>query len=99
MAGSYGAANAAPVIPAAESTLGSHPCVALSSAQVLPEWINRYLAVHRFAADGDNSLDFVSQPRGSLQTSFKPVLVPLYRETSFRPGTFLKCRRFRVATL
>src|SRR5690349_7957603 len=36
-----GAAGAAPAIPAAESTLGSHPCVALSSAQVLPEWINR----------------------------------------------------------
>jgi hypothetical protein len=34
----YGAAHAAPAIPAAESTLGSHPCVALSSAQVLPEW-------------------------------------------------------------
>ena len=41
----YGAAVAAPAIPAAESTLGSHPCVALSSAQVLPEWINRNLAV------------------------------------------------------
>jgi hypothetical protein len=36
----YGAADAAPAVPAAESTLGSHPCVALSSAQVLPEWIN-----------------------------------------------------------
>ena len=40
-----GAAFAAPAIPAAESTLGSHPCVALSSAQVLPEWINRNSAV------------------------------------------------------
>src|SRR4029077_15995548 len=28
-----GATEAAPAIPAAESTLGSHPCVALSSAQ------------------------------------------------------------------
>ena len=28
-----GAADAAPAVPAAESTLGSHPCVALSSAQ------------------------------------------------------------------
>ena len=25
----YGAAEAAPAVPAAESTLGSHPCVAL----------------------------------------------------------------------
>jgi hypothetical protein len=63
---SYGAADAAPVIPAAESTLGSHPCVALSSAQVLPEWINRNLAVDAFASGGANPLNFVSQPRGSL---------------------------------
>ena len=63
----YGAADAAPAIPAAESTLGSHPCVALSSAQVLPEWINRNLAGNRFAANGDNPLNFVSHSRGSLQ--------------------------------
>jgi hypothetical protein len=44
----YGAADAAPAIPAAESALGSHPCVALSSAQVFPEWINRNLSVHVF---------------------------------------------------
>src|SRR6185436_9342963 len=41
---SNGAAPAAPAIPATESTLGSHPCVALSSAQLLSEWINRNLA-------------------------------------------------------
>jgi hypothetical protein len=50
---SYGAADAAPAIPAAESTLGSHPCVALSSAQVLTEWINRNLAANAFAPNGD----------------------------------------------
>src|SRR5947209_4190541 len=66
----YGAADAAPAIPAAESTLGSHPCVALFSAQVLPEWINCNLAGNRFVANGDNPLDFVSHSRGSLQTSF-----------------------------
>jgi hypothetical protein len=66
---SNGAASAAPAIPAAESTLGSHPCVALSSAQVLPEWINRNLAGNRFAANGDYPLNFVSQPRGSLHFS------------------------------
>jgi len=54
----YGAATAAPAIPAAESTLGSHPWVALSSAQVVPEWINRSLAVHVFAANGDPPLTF-----------------------------------------
>src|ERR1700730_1848367 len=52
----YGAADAAPAVPAAESTLGSHPCVALSSAQVLPEWINRNLAGHAFASNGDYPL-------------------------------------------
>ena len=64
---SYGAANAAPAIPAAESTLGSHPCVALSSAQVLPEWINRNPADNAFASNGDNPLNFVSHSRGSVQ--------------------------------
>jgi hypothetical protein len=64
---SYGAADAAPAIPAAESTLGSHPCVALPSAQVLPEWINRNLADNAFPANGNNPLNFVSHSRGSLQ--------------------------------
>jgi hypothetical protein len=78
----YGAANAAPAFPAAESTLGSHPCVALSSAQVLPEWINRNLAGNAFASNGDNPLNFVSHSRGSLQTEEKPLLDELcaYRE-------------------
>jgi hypothetical protein len=71
---SYGAAEAAPVIPAAESTLGSHPCVALSSAQVLPEWINRSLAVDAFASNGDYPLNFVSHSMGSLQPLELPPL-------------------------
>jgi hypothetical protein len=61
------AKTAAPFIPAAESALGSHPCVALSSAQVFPEWVNPNLAVHTFSANGDNPLNFVSHSRGSLQ--------------------------------
>jgi hypothetical protein len=60
--------SASPTIPAAEPTLGSHPCVALSSAQVLSEWINRNLAGNALAANGDNPLNFVSHPRGSLQS-------------------------------
>jgi len=75
----YGAADAAPAIPAAESTLGSHPCVALSSAQVLPEWITRNLAVHAFPANGDNPLSSVSQPRGSLQCDIAARLCPTLR--------------------
>ena len=67
----YGAADAAPAIPAAESALGSHPCVALSSAQVFPEWTKCNLAVHGFSANGDYPLNFVSHSRGSLQDSGK----------------------------
>jgi len=63
---SEGAVETAPAIPAAESTLGSHPCVALSSAQVLPGWSNRNPAVNAFAANGDYPLNFVSHSRGSL---------------------------------
>jgi len=62
-----GAASAAPAIPAAESALGSHPCVALSSAPLLPEWITTTPPVNAFAASGPNPLNFMSHPRGSLQ--------------------------------
>ena len=72
----YGAAFAAPAIPAAESTLGSHPCVALSSAQVLPEWINRNLAANGFLPNGDYPLNFVSHSRGSLHLWTPPSLAP-----------------------
>src|SRR6202171_3626157 len=64
----YGAVHAPPAVPATESTLGSHPCAALSSAQVFPEWINRNLAGYAFAANGDNPLNFVSHSRGSLHS-------------------------------
>ena len=67
--GWHGATEAAPTIPAAESALRSHPCVALSSAQVLPEWINHNLTVHGFPANGDSPLNFLSHRRGSVQTS------------------------------
>src|SRR5580698_6753668 len=63
------AAVAAPAIPAAESALGAHPCVALSSAQVLPEWITSTPPVNAFAANGTNPLNFVSHSRGSLHYS------------------------------
>jgi hypothetical protein len=69
----YGAAVAAPVIPAAESTLGFHPWRALPSAQVLPEWINRNLADNRFAANGDYPLNLVSHSKGSLQSPSESV--------------------------
>jgi hypothetical protein len=71
----YGAAiTAAPAIPAAESALGSHPCVALSSAQVLPEWISLTSSCNSFSANGDYPLNFVSHSRGSLQPALDPLV-------------------------
>ena|SRR5207253_7339208 len=55
-------------IPAAESALGSHLCVALSSAQVLPGWTTSTSPCNDFSANGDYPLNFVSHPRGSLQS-------------------------------
>src|SRR5437773_9524601 len=96
----YGAADAAPVIPAAESTLGSHPCVALSSAQVLPEWINRNPAVDAFASGGTNPLNFVSQPWGSLQLGleYTPSLDLLVR-TKIRPENLVSLIRGEIRDL
>ena len=65
----YGAALAAPAVPAAESTLGSHPCVALSSAQVSQEWTTSTSPRNDFSASGDNPLNFMSHEMGSLQTA------------------------------
>ena len=80
----YGAAGAAPAIPAAESTLGSHPCVALSSAQVLPEWTPSTSPCNDFSSNGDYPLNFVSHSRGSLQRS-----VPAFprKQTGEKSGT------------
>ena len=64
----YGAADAAPSVPAAESALGSHPCVALSSAQVLPEWTTSTSPCNDFSSNGDDPLNFVSHSRGSLHS-------------------------------
>ena len=56
-----GATLVAPAVPAAEPALGSHPCVALSSARVFPEWTQSRLAINVFPANGDYPLNFVSQ--------------------------------------
>ena len=55
-----GAADAAPSIPAAESTLESPPCVALSSAQVIPEWTTSTLPCNDFSANGNYPLNSLS---------------------------------------
>ena len=65
-------------IPASESTLGSHPCVALSSAQVSPEWIKSTSPYKAFAVNGDYPLNFVTHSRGSLQWSCRcPKSTPI----------------------
>src|SRR5712671_6352148 len=55
-----------PLIPAAESALGLRPRSALSSAQVLPEWITSTSPCNDLSANGDYPLNSVSHPRGSV---------------------------------
>jgi len=55
-----------PLIPAAESALGLRPRSALSSAQVLPEWITSTSPCNHLSANGDYPLNFVSHSRGSV---------------------------------
>src|SRR5258708_39594892 len=62
-----------PLIPAAESALGLRPRSALSSAQVLPEWITSTSPCNDLSANGDYPLNSVSHPRGSVHT---PTKVP-----------------------
>src|SRR5437667_5617381 len=78
-----GAADAAPAIPAAESTLGSHPCVALYSAQVLPEWTTSTSSCNDLSSNGDNPLNFVSHYKGSLQfSSYLPLFPTMLKRQS-----------------
>src|SRR5215831_16484196 len=72
---SHGAADAAPVIPAAESTLGSHPCVALSSAQVLPEWTTSTPLCNDLSANGGNPLTSCLSPGVHFSVSSQNSLV------------------------
>jgi hypothetical protein len=65
----HGGGNAPPpAIPAAESALGLRPRSALSSAQLLPEWITSTSPCNDLSANGDNPLNPLSHPRGSPQT-------------------------------
>src|SRR5579863_6788437 len=56
-----------PLIPAADSALGLRPRSALSSAQVLPEWITSTSPCNDLSANGDNPLNSLSHSRGSVQ--------------------------------
>jgi len=57
------------VIPAAESALGLRPRIALSSAQVFPEWTTSTSPCNNFSPNGDYPLNFLSHVWGSLHTS------------------------------
>src|SRR5438093_9947071 len=65
-----------PAIPAAESALGLRPRIALSSAQVLPEWITSTSPRNDFSSTGDYPLNFVSHWKGSPQSAL--CLPPLH---------------------
>src|SRR5262249_22910851 len=54
------------VIPAAESALGLRPRIALSSAQVFPEWTTSTSPCNNFSPNGDYPLNFLSHVWGSL---------------------------------
>jgi hypothetical protein len=72
----FGAASTAPAIPASESALGSHLCVALPSAQVFSEWTISTQPCNDFSLDGNYPLNLLSQPKGSLQLRVVTSLYP-----------------------
>ena len=82
-----GATLVAPAVPAAEPALGSHPCVALSSARVFPAWTQSRLAINVFPANGDYPLNFVSHKSAhcSFDLPYPPAVKGLTR-AFYRPS-------------
>jgi hypothetical protein len=64
-----GADYTAPAIPASGSTLGSHLCVALSSAQTFSEWKTSTQPCNNFSLNGRYPLNLLSHSKGSLQSN------------------------------
>jgi hypothetical protein len=80
-------AGPSPAIPAAGSALRSHPCVALSSAQVFRGWTPIASPCNDLSSDGDYPLNFVSQSRGSLQDKgCAPFPAPLSPTSGTHPS-------------
>ena len=79
LSGCGAAKTTAPAIPAAESTLGSHPCVALSSAQVLPEWLTVTSSCNAFAVNGDYPITLCHPPGFSSFRLLPPGVLPSRR--------------------
>lgn len=69
------AAFAAQAVPASESALGSHLCVALPSAQVFPEWNLSTQPGNDFSLNGNCPLNSLSHARGSVQSDAIWVLL------------------------
>jgi hypothetical protein len=63
----FGATFTVPAIPASESTLGSHLCVALPSAQMFSEWKKSTQPCNHFSLNGNYPLNLLSHATGSLQ--------------------------------
>ena len=81
MDGFEGAGCARPrPIPAAESALGVRSRIALSSAQVFPEWTTSTSPCNNFLSNGDNPLNFVSHFQGF--TSDYKIIAAIIRVTS-----------------
>jgi hypothetical protein len=78
----FGAALTAPAIPASESTLGSHLCVALSSDQMFSEWTTSTQPCNDFSLDGDYPLTCCLTPRVHSKLDALPLspFLPLNRE-------------------
>ena len=69
----FGAAFTAPAIPASESALGSHLCVALSSAQVLPDWTTSTKPCNDFSLNGNYPLTCCLTPGVHFSTISIPI--------------------------
>ena len=70
---------------------GLHPCVALSSAQVLPEWTISTPPCNDFSANGDYPLNFVSRKTDHFKATGNPQLM------LDSPGTGFTSRSYKPA--
>lgn len=91
----FGAAFTAPAIPASESTLGSHLCVALSSAQVPSEWKIPTQPCNDFSLNGNYSLSCCLTP-GVHFISRALLFTHRYGDEWTCPGAAILLRREHV---
>src|SRR6478752_10755612 len=69
----FGASFTAPAIPASVSSLGSHLCVALSSAQVFSEWTTSTQPRNDFSFNGNYPLNLLSHSKGSFHWFYRAL--------------------------